>query len=168
MLFLFKEINLITVFCVFTKNRFFLLLPLLKKYLLMIIIIAHLARHKLCFHLRFWWRINSNGSNAKMSWFDWLIWYLYKTVRPFYVRFADGFYCLLLCQAVCGSDCPLTAAKTSISVCDHSCDDSFVSAGVMSALQETNPHNLVLNNTKEGEQGGTTQMLCITGSQRQR
>lgn len=96
MLFLFKEINLITVFCVFTKNRFFLLLPLLKKYLLMIIIIAHLARHKLCFHLRFWWRINSNGSNAKMSWFDWLIWYLYKTVRPFYVRFADGFYCLVL------------------------------------------------------------------------
>ncbi|TMS12213.1 putative E3 ubiquitin-protein ligase RNF217 [Larimichthys crocea] len=74
---------------------------------------------------------------------------------------------LALVIAVCGSDCPLTAAKTSISVCDHSCDDSFVSAGVMSALQETNPHNLVLNNTKEGGLFGKFTWLSLMETRQQ-
>lgn len=60
---------------------------------------------------------------------------IFMFFSPIYFMFLSHRQSACLCWSV-------TETSTSLSICSHSCDYSFMSAGVISALQEANIYNL--------------------------
>lgn len=164
---------LLTALLVCTKNRFFPLLPLLNMSAGMLLLLTwpgttfsseNMMKNKLGQMPKYVGLIDLFNSNV-----------LYQTVPLSFCRQVCDFLSdllhafgsltvnLTICMNVCLWIRPpavcLSVTATSISLCSrsHSCDYSFVSAGVISALLEAKPCSLDLF------LNWTVQMQCIAG-----